>query len=265
MTNYQYFDAVSYFQAKLNELCVAMGYEQYNVSAERKLDAKNAREVVVSALSGPVGASTATITYEVSIYANDPTEAMSLLTELARTESGRVFSSDAETPDGDTITYQCIASFMTPTIMERDVEIGPNHGVRVVQYASFGILANVMDVSEVTYKGENVEFAQATLSFVAQLSANNKSGQNLMKSTSTGAAISLSLTIPSQTSPLSLDIVRVMVGQQGKNVPFAISFKVGGDNGVYAQKSFILSTATLNSVRGSVPSLQVTFAEYDED
>lgn len=264
MADYQYFDAQAYFQAKLDAICAAMGIEPYKVSLERKLDAVNARVAVISALSGPVGAATATITYEIGVYTNEPEEVMSMLTELARSESGKVFSSESEGADGETKTYQCIGSYMTPTIMDRDIEIGPNHGVRVVQYASFGILADVLDIESVTYKGESIEFAQATLSFVSSLSANNKSGENLMKNTSTGAAISLSLTFPSQRSALALDLLSAMVGVRGKNEPFAIMFSVGGQNGISAEKKFIVSSATLNSVRGSVPSLQASFSEYDE-
>ena len=264
MQEYQYFDAVQYFQSKLNVICTALGFEEYNVSAERKLDAVNAREVVISAMAGPVGAATATITYEVSVYTNNPEEVMAMLTELARSESGSVFTSESETTGGDVVTYSVVPSYMTPTIMDRDLEIGPNHGVRVVQYASFGILANVLDINSITYKGDDVIFAQATINFVSQLSANNKSGENLMKSTSTGAAISLSLTIPSQKGLLALDIISVMAGAKSKNSPFAISLRVGDENGVLIDKTYVLSTATLNSVRGSVPSLQATFAEYDQ-
>lgn len=264
MQDYQYFDAVQYFQDKLNVICTALGIDEYNVSAERKLDAVNAREVVVAAMAGPVGAATATITYEVSVYTNNPDEVMAMLTELARSESGVTFTSESETTGGDVVTYSVIPSYMTPTIMDRDLEIGPNHGVRVVQYASFGILKNVLDVGGLTYRGEQLEFAQATLNFIAQLSSNNKSGQNLMKSTASGAALSLSLTIPSQSSVLALDIISVLVGAKSKNYPFAISFTIGDANGVQVSKTFILSAATLNSVRGSVPSLQATFAEYDE-
>ena len=264
MQDYQYFDAVQYFQDKLDVICTALGIDEYNVSAERKLDAVNAREVVVAAMAGPVGAATATMTYEVSVYTNNPDEVMAMLTELARSESGSVFTSETETTGGEVVSYQCIPSYMTPTIMDRDLEIGPNHGVRVVQYVSFGILANVLDINSVKYKGDEVIFAQATINFVAQLSANNKSGENLMKSTATGAALSLSLTIPSQSGLLALDIISVMAGAKDKNYQFNISLRVGDENGVTIDKTYIMSTATINSVRGSVPSLQATFAEYDE-
>lgn len=265
MKEYQYFDAVEYFQKKLNVICMALGIDGYNVSAERKLDAVNAREVVISAMAGPVGAATATITYEVSVYTNNPDEVMNMLNELARTESGKTFTSEMETTDNEVLSFSIIPSYMTPTIMDRDLEIGPNHGVRVIQYASFGILKNVLDVKDITYKGEKVEVAQSTLNYVAQLASNNKSGENLMKSTSSGAAFSLSLTMPSQSGVLALDVLSVLVGAKSKNFPFAISFKIGGDNGIEVSKTFILSTATHNSVHGSVPSLQATFAEYDED
>jgi hypothetical protein len=264
MKEYQYFDAVDYFQKKLNVICMALGIDGYNVSAERKLDAVNAREVVISAMAGPVGAATATITYEISVYTNVPDEVMNMLNELARTESGKTFTSEMETTNNEVLSFSIIPSYMTPTIMDRDLEIGPNHGARVIQYASFGILANVLDVKDITYKGEKVEVAQSTLNFVAQLSANNKSGENLMKSTSTGAALSLSLTIPSQSGLLALDIISVMAGAKDKNYQFNISLRVGDENGVTIDKTYIMSTATINSVRGSVPSLQATFAEYDE-
>lgn len=264
MQQYQYFDAVQYFQAKLDAICSALGVEKYNVSAERKLNAVNAREVVIAAMAGPVGAETATITYEVSAYTNNPDEVLSILTELARSESGQMFTSETENAQGDTVSYQCIPSFMLPTIMDRDIEIGPNHGVRVVQYASFGVIANVLDISGLTYKAETLEFAQATLNFVAQLATNNKSGASLMKSTSSGAALSLSLTIPSRTSLLALDVLSVACGAKDKNFPFDISFDIGDANGLKVSKTFILSSATLNSIRGNVPSLQATFAEYDQ-
>lgn len=263
MSEYRYFDAVAYFKSKLDAICAAMGIAQYNVSSERVLNALDAREVVVSAMAGPVGAATASVTYEVSAWTNDPDEVMAMLNELARTESGKLFTSEAER-GSDVVIYSVIPSYMTPTVMERDVEMGPNHGARVIQYATFGIIANVMDVNGLTYKGEEYEFAQASLNFTAQLSSNNKSGENLMKSTSSGAAFSLSLTLPSQSSALAIDIISVLIGAKPKNHKFDLSFKVGDANGIEASKSFIISSASLNSVRGSLPALQATFAEYDE-
>ena len=263
-TNLQYFDATAYFQSKIDAICAALDVDAYSVTAERKIDAVNARVIVVAAMAGNVGATSASITYELSAYSNNPTEVISILTELARSETGKPFSSEAETSDGETISYRIIPSFMTPTVMDRDVEIGANHGVRIVQYASFGIVTEAYDVDSIEYKGSEVEFAQATISFVSQLTSNNKSGENLMKNASTGAAFSLSLTLPSQRNALVTDVIKVMVGSKGKNTPFDIKISIGGENGFEIEKTFILSTATMNSVLGRVPSLQASFAEFDD-
>lgn len=263
-TNQQYFDATAYFQSKIDAICSALDVDEYSVTAERKIDAVNARVIVVAAMAGPVGAKSASITYEVSAHTNNPPEVMSILTELAMAETNKPFTSAVEKADGNTVFYRIIPSFMTPTIMDRDVEIGANHGVRIVQYASFGIIADAYDVESIEYKGDEVEFAQATISFVSQLSSNNKSGENLMKNASTGAAFSLSLTLPSQRNALVTDIIKVMVGSKGKNTPFDIKIGIGGENGFEMEKTLILSTATLNSVLGRVPSLQASFAEFDD-
>lgn len=265
MEQYVYFNAVQHFQNKLDAICDALGIDHYNVSAERKLDAVNAREVVIAAMAGPVGVTTATVTYEIGAYTNAPDEVMALLSELARTESGKVFTSESETMDGEVVTYNIIGSYMTPTVMDRDVEIGPNHGVRIVQFASFGVLPNLIDISSIKYKGQDVEFAQATVNYVAEVSSNNKSGQSLMKSTASGAAMSVSITLPPQRNVLTTDVLSVMVGLKDKNTPFSLDITFGTDNPTAATKQFIINGATFNTVRGAVPSLQVSFMEYDGD
>lgn len=265
MEQYVYFDAVEYFQSKLDAICDALEIDHYNVSAERKLDAVNAREVVIAAMAGPVGVTTATVTYEISAYTNNPDEVMAMLNELARAESGKVFTSEVETIGGDTVTYNIIGSYMTPTVMDRDVEIGPNHGTRIVQFASFGILPDLMDISSISYKGEAVDFAQATVNYVAELSSNNKSGQSLMKSTASGAAMSISITLPPQRNTLTTDVLSVLAGTKDKNAPFSFSVVFGTDNPITISKQFIINGSTFNSMRGSIPSLQVSFAEYDGD
>lgn len=263
MQPYQYFDAAAYFQAKLDAICDAMEIERYSVSNERKIDAANARIVVVSAMAGPVGVVTAEITYEISVYTNAPEEVMAMLTQLAKTETGKTFTSESEDPDGNVSIYQCVGNYMTPTIMERDVEIGPNHGVRVVQYARFGILSDLLDIKTITYKGETVEFAQATTNFVSQMATNNRSGQSLMKNVATGAAVSVTLTVALQRTSLCIDVIKTMHGARNKNSAFALTISYGDSDGLEYSGNYVVQSATINTVKGSVPSLQVSFVEYD--
>jgi len=263
MQPYQYFDAAAYFQAKLDAICAAMEIESYSVSNERKLDAVNARVIVVSAMAGDVGTISANITYEISAYTNNPEEVLAVLTQLAKTETGKTFVSESEDPDGNVTIYNVVGSYMSPTIMERDLEIGPNHGVRVVQYVRFGILTDLLDVKSVAYKGETVEFAQATVNYVAELNSNNKSGQSLMKSTASGAAFSFSLTMAPQKTALAQDVMGVVLGSKDKNASFSLTITLGDTNPITFTGAFIVSGATFNSVRGAIPSLQVSFSQYD--
>lgn len=259
-----YLNEVEHIKERADEACDALGFPRYEVVAERKLNAVDPRVIVVSQLAGNVGKTTADIPCSITMYVNDPAEGLAILGEIAKRNASKIFDSVVEDADGNAETFSIVETYTTPTIMDLDVVIGSNHAVRIVQYATFYVMADVLDVKEIGYKGEKIEFAQATIAYVAQLSANNKSGESLMKSTATGAAISLSITMPAQRNPLATDAIKVMVGECGKNTAFPISLSIGSHDPMAFSKRYLISACTMNSVRGGLPSLQVSFSEFDE-
>lgn len=257
---YQYFDPIEYFQPRVDAICSAMGCKPYRVTPERSLK-PSAHEIVVSAMAGPTSRNTATVVYEVNVYCEKPNEAMSLLTELARTQTEKVFQSSVEGSDGEMAFYDIVTAYNLPTIIDKNIEMGSGHWCRVVQYVTFSVVADLLSVKSVKYNGQEIEFKQAVVSYAAETRPYPQSGQNLMKATPTGAAFTLSLILVPQNEPFSVAVKRVMYGLDAKGTSFPLEIKEN-DN-IKVTKNFMLTGGTSTTTKGALPALQLSFMEKE--
>ncbi len=261
--SYAYFDVVAHIQHYIDDICGDLNIPSYNVTSERKLDAYKDREIVVSSMAGQVGETTATIPYQLSLFANDPDEGILILTELAKRRANIAFESESEDENGNTVSYSIIGKYMTPTVMEADVEMLANYTCRIVQFVNFDVLINSLHISSVKYNSMPILFAQATSNFVSQMATNNKSGVSLMKNVATGAAVSITLTVPLQRTAFCVEVIKAMHGARDKNSAFSLEIGYGNQNDLIYSGNFVIQSATVNTVKGNITSLQVSFVEYD--
>lgn len=261
--NYQYFDPIAYFQPRISAICSRANYDEYKVVAERNLASKDpSHEVVLAAMAGPTSRNTATVIYEVNVYTKDPNEAMSLLTELARANTERMFDSAVEDSDGNTNFYDIAPLYNTPTVLERNMKAGTDILCRVVQYVTFSVVANLLSVKSVKYLNEEVDFKSATISYSAETRPYPQSGQNLMKATPTGAAFTLSILMVPTNTPLVVLATKIMLGLEQKGTDIPLTITVGRD--ITVTKTFMLIGGTDPTVRGTLPSMQLSFMEKEE-
>lgn len=257
-----YIDIKTHLQGLVDGICERYGFPDYEVTLERKLNATTDRKIVVSQLAGAVGELSVTIPYQFDVYANEPEEAMMLLSVLARENSMQTFTSTVEDSDGNAQFYVCVGSYNTPVITDKDVQIGANRGCRITQYVSFDCFPNVRGVTSVKYKGAEVPFVSVTPSFVAELNANNQNGKSLMKSVSTGASASVAIQFVPRDDSFTYDLDALWLGTRDKNLPFTLSFKFGNSGEV--TRRFVCSTYTTTTTKGRIPTGNVNFVLYDE-
>lgn len=229
---------------------------KYKVSNERNLDGVFNNDIVVSALSGTTTKNSATIPYQIDIISNDPDKIINLFTKLAKDYNMTTFRVISEGRFCD--IYQ---TYNTPVIMDKDIEYGDNHEVRVVVFANLYIMFNVSNIKKLTIDNEEIETLSGSLNYLAESSSNRISGQNLNKNKKKASTLTLTFRMITRDSVFGRKVFKVATGQLDGNTSFSI--KIEKTNGDVSNLVMFINAVNDAWQQNALPSVEISMLPYD--
>ena len=251
-------DLVKYLQDKLYAIAEGL----YICSSERNIDANyDKNQVVVSALSGNVYEESATIPYQIDIITNDIESVMIDFTTLARDNNNVPFNVVVQ--EGENYqSYTIKPFFNTPVVMDKEIQMGSDKYARIVVFATINAIYNVNDIKSIVIDGEEIKFQNASIGYTTELKSNRVSGDELNRSKKHVASTALTLTVVNKSSVFFNKLFKINFGQLKGNTSFNVEIEM--INGLKGSFKMVYGTGILSSVRGQLPSNQVSLYIYDD-
>lgn len=252
------------YKAHLESILNGILPNLFEVTDERNLNSDESKvNVVVKQLVGSVSDDTADIPFQLDIYTVDPKSVMDIFTAIAQKRNGKPFTtlSKNETGFREYIVYEY---YKTPVVMEADVDLNLNHYARVVVYVNLTILKSVSNIKSISVDGEEIEFAEATLGYVAELYSNRVSGGELNENKKTSAGVSVTMTMVNKAKIFNNKCFLIATGQMSGATVFDVTLTTS--NNLKANLKMVLQQTVLNGARNvpQLPTLQVTLAYAGE-
>lgn len=249
---------VQFIQEQLN----AIRPNAYRVSSERNLKSDfEKHDVVVSSLSGDVYSKSSNIPYQIDILTLDPNQVQGDFFTLARNCNNVPFTKIISTGETSfqSITYNVV--FNTPVAMEKSVDVGTNHYVRLVAFASVNEMNGINQIKKLEVDGEIIETLNSTYNYVTEPNAQRVSGQELMKGKKKSSSCSIVFTAINTASVFFNKAFKISCGQLPGNTAFNVDFEL--DNGLKASLVMYVNSYQLVGERGKLPATNISFALYD--
>lgn len=237
----------------------------FKVSKERVLKSYFEGEVVITQLVGLINQYNATISYQIDVITSDINNAMNVFTQFAKTHYKAAFDTTIDTGEQDElgneifITYNISQSWNTPTVMEKDIEVGSNHFARITMFGNLFILFNASNVKKITIDDENIDFVNGTLIWQQVMKSDRKSGQANNKNISEASSTSLSFQFPSQEGIFANKLSALRTGKILRNTPFVV--KILLTNEQEEEYTMLVGTQTLTFAVSAVPNYQIIMGE----
>lgn len=259
----QFIDVKKWLQENLDAILP----NHFRVSNERALDSDFEGEVVVSALSGTPYEDSANIPYQIDVFTSEIDTVMNALNILAKTSSNVSFTQlvkiGKDNEDNEINALHKITPYIsTPVVMEKDIQNGAQHFVKIVVFVTFLVLYDVNDISDLEIDGEKINLLQSSINYTAEMISNRVSGQQLNKSKKKASTVSINFTMVNKNSTFGNKAFEVMFGQSSGNTKFVT--KVTMNNGKTATVNMFIGNASIGSNRGQLPSLNVALYLYDD-
>ena len=250
---------VQFIQEQLN----AIRPNAYNVSSERNLKSSlEKHEVVVSQLSGDVYSKSSNLPYQIDITTSDPDQVQGDFFVLARTCNNVPFTKIIQEGEENfqSVTYNIV--FNTPVAMEKSVDIGASHYVRLVAFAVVNEMSGVNQVKKLEIDGETIEKLNSTYSYVTEPSSARVSGEELTKSKKKSSSSTIVFTSINNATVFLNKAFKISAGQLPGNTKFTVNFELY--NGLKAELPMYVNSYQLMDERGKLPSVNIGLAIYDD-
>lgn len=251
-----YIDYADYLQKQINALVSG----QFKVYAERNLDSMIDGDVVVSAKSGKYYRSSAEIPYEINIMTSKPKETLDFFTNFFKKLNNTSFVSIVGEEDEKEI-YNITQFYQTPSIIDKDIDIGSEHYARIITFGSLYITYNVSNIEELKIDNELIEFETATLAYVVDPHANKRSGNITVKSRVRTNTTSVAFSTVNKNSVFCNKLFKIMLHQLDANTTFTVDVKMS--NGLTGQLTMIISQSNVNAAKAALTGDNITLIEYD--
>lgn len=235
----------------------------YRVSSERNLQSEfEKHDVVVSSLSGDVYSKSSNIPYQIDITTLDPDQVQEDFFELARNCNNIPFTKIIQSGEDNfqSITFSVV--FNTPVTMEKSIDIGTNHYVRLVAFASVNEMNGINQVKKIEIDGELIETLNSTYNYVTETNSSRVSGQELNYSKKKASSVSIVFTSINSASVFFNKAFKITCGQLPGNTKFTVNFEL--DNGLKATLPMFVNSYQLVSQIGKLPAANVSLALYDQ-
>lgn len=221
----------------------------YEVSRHRNLAYNGAKpQIVLTDLAGKRTEESKTWQVQIDIITATPDETQADLEQFVKTyNSAKVVSESTST----------LLYFLSPALMERDIQSGANKLVRFVIIAALFSTFGVSDIVEITINGVSYKPLNATLHYATEIRPVPQSGQKLTGNVKTLAGTTLSFTAINKATIFNNTLRAIRTGQKDGKTPFTIVVKF--NDGGTETYSMILMSATLASARNQLSSLNVSF------
>ena len=221
----------------------------YEVSRHRNLAYDGAKpQIVLTDLAGNLTEESKTWQVQIDIITATPDETQADLEQFVKTYNNTKVVSESTS----TMLY-----FLSPALMERDIQSGANKLVRFVIIATLFSTFGVSDITEITIGGVAYKPLNATLHYATEIRPVPQSGQKLTGNVKTLAGTTLSFTAINKATIFNNTLRAIRTGQIDGNTPFTIVVKF--NDGGTETYSMILMSATLASARNQLSSLNVSF------
>lgn len=250
---------VQFIQEQLN----AIRPDAYNVSSERNLKSSlEKHEVVVSQLSGDVYSKSSNLPYQIDITTSDPDQVQGDFFALARTCNNVPFTRVIQEGEENfqSVTYNIV--FNTPVAMEKSVDIGASHYVRLVAFAVVNEMSGVNQVKKLEIDGETIDKLNSTYSYVTEPSSSRVSGEELTKSKKKSSSSTIVFTSINNATVFLNKAFKISAGQMPGNTKFTVNFELY--NGLKAELPMYVNSYQLMDERGKLPSVNIGLAIYDD-
>ena len=221
----------------------------YEVSRHRNLAYDGAKpQIVLTDLAGNLTEESKTWQVQIDIITATPDETQADLEQFVKTYNNTKVVSESTS----TMLY-----FLSPALMERDIQSGANKLVRFVIIATLFSTFGVSDIVEITIGGVAYKPLNATLHYATEIRPVPQSGTKLTSNVKTLAGTTLSFTAINKATIFNNALRAIRTGQIDGNTPFTIVVKF--NDGGTETYSMILMSATLASARNQLSSLNVSF------
>lgn len=251
------------FKEHLQEILDSVATDTFEVSHTRDFVGKSDKiSVVFTPLSGSVYENSASIPYQIDIFSTDPDSVINTFTQIAKTRNNKSFISVIE-EEGQPKEYTVFEFYTTPAVAEKDLDYGTNRYVRLVLYATLNVLFEVGNVSSIKIDGENIEFINGTLTYVAEMFSNRVSGGDLNRGRKKASTTNLQFILISKTSVFLNKIFQIAFGQLKGSTNFEVEVKL--TNGLSGTLPMIVNQSVLSFARNTpnLPSYSITLTAGD--
>ena len=240
------FDFKKYLQDKIDE-----ENGEYKVFSERNLDSAFDGDVIVSSKLGKYYRSSEEIPYQIQIVSSDPESALTFFKKLFKKLHNTSFSQIIDEEMCNITQY-----YQIPTIANADIQLGSDHLVEIVTFASFFITYNVSDVQEISIDDEIIEFENASINYTTELHSVKKSGK-----------INVGSRIKTNTTAIAFQMVcnklfQIAFHKLDANNVFQVKIKMS--NGYVGTLNMIISQNSINAAKNALTGANIALIEYDE-
>lgn len=254
------------FVKHLQEILDNVAQDTFEVSSIRNKNVNTKKiSVVVSALAGSVFKNSAKIPYEVEVIYDKPDDIINIFTAIAKKYNNNSFVEPVEDEEGEMHEYTIYEFYSTPSVVERNTNFGIGQDTRLVMYVDLNILFEVGNVSKIEIDGEEIEFANGSLSYGIEQFSLRETGSSLNKCVKKSATTTLHLTMVNRICPFTNKLFDIMFGLlDGSNV---FECKITLTNGKVGTLPMVLNSNAFNFAKNSpnLPSLDVVLALTKEN
>ena len=253
----QFVDFKNHLQEYLNNVAT----DTFEVSNTRDMVGKSDKiSVVITALAGSVYKNSATIPYQIDVFASDPDQVCEIFTALAKEKNGKSFISIDE-KEGK--AYTIFEFYSTPAVAEKDVDFGINRYTRLVMFGNLNVLFEVGNVKSIEIDGEELEFASGNITYAVDNFNNRITGYELTGARKRSATTNLQLTMVNKSSIFTNKVLKIMLGQlSGKTI---FECKIELTNGISATLPMTLQANAFQFAQNTanLPSFNLTLVVAD--
>lgn len=247
------------FKDHLQELLDSISADTFEVSSVRNMDGKTKKvQVVFTPLTGSVYKNSASIPYQIDIYAKKPDEIINIFTALSKQRNGKSFISMVETEEG-VKEYTIFEFYSTPGVSEKQLDYGSNTVAHLVLFASLNVLFEVGNVSSIKIDGEELEIINGSLNYVVEVYSKRISGKPQNAALKTASTTNLTFTLINKTNVFTTALFNLAVGVLKSKV---FNVTVSLTNGLTATIPMIVTQNAFSFAFNSanLPSLNVTMS-----